>query len=126
MNLAGRFHNLHSSDSNAEGLDLRLSQGPTKPKQTFNQFCSWRFIIPFRVISWERKAFLLMKRNFWLQSTSDKVQIRLGHNWPPAVTSITVFCYLGPSTRYRPFDFGPSNWLRPVPKQDNDPLVLRR
>ena len=78
---------LQSSDTDGEGVDP--SQVPTKTKRTFNHFRSWNFLYTIQTdilgepgVSIDAKKILL----------SEHLRTRLGHNRPPAVVSVTVFC----------------------------------
>ena len=78
---------LQSSDTDGEGVDP--SQVPTKTKRTFNHFRSWNFLYTIKTdllgepgVSIDAKKILL----------SEHLSTRLGHNRPPAVVFVTVFC----------------------------------
>ena len=71
----------HSSNSDAEDLELSQVPAETKPKQTFNQFCSWKFCYTIQTdllgeegVSTDKKKLLL----------TEHLQTRLDYNLPPA------------------------------------------
>ena len=102
-----RFHSTNFQ-SDAKGLDL--SQVPTVWQQRRNlskysiSFVPGNFIVPFRLISWERKVFLLIKETLLIEH----LQTRLDYNLPPAVTPVTIFCY------FHSWSLHHQTWFQPL------------